>query len=133
MTGGRVYRSPDLTMEAAERGDMSDGDLRDQIVRLEAQIEELAAAIESCRKIILASRAAIATGGVLILAMLLGAIGFNALAMIAAITAVLGGIVLLGSNTSTSEEAAAALRAAEARRAELIGSIDLRTVGEEPA
>jgi hypothetical protein len=37
----------------------SDGDPHDEIVHLEAHIEELAAKIESCRKFILASRIAI--------------------------------------------------------------------------
>jgi hypothetical protein len=41
---------------------------------------------------------------------------------------VIGGIVVFGSNTSTSKQAAA-LKAAEAHRAELIGMIDLRPVG----
>ena len=38
----------------------SDGDPHDEIVRLEAHIEELAAKIENCRKFILASRIAMA-------------------------------------------------------------------------
>ena len=39
-----------------------DDDLHDEIVRLETRMEELAAAIESCRKFILAGRAAVAVG-----------------------------------------------------------------------
>ena len=46
-------------------------------------------------------------------------------------TAVIGGIVLLGSNRSTLEQSATALKAAEAQRAELIGRIDLRVVGDD--
>ena len=42
---------------------MDEGDPHDEIVRLEAQIEELAARIESCRKFILAARIAMAGGG----------------------------------------------------------------------
>jgi hypothetical protein len=117
-------------MEAAGQDDVNGSDLREQIVRLEAQIEELAEAIESCRKIILISRAAVVLGGFLIVAMIFGAVWFNSLALIAAITAVIGGIVLFGSNKSTSDQATAALRAAEARRAELISGIDLRLVGD---
>jgi hypothetical protein len=48
--------------------------------------------------------------------------------MIGAFTAVIGGIVLLGSNWSTSQQAMATVKAAEAQRAELIGKIDLRVV-----
>jgi hypothetical protein len=45
--------------------------------------------------------------------------------------AVIGGIVLLGSNAATWTQTDAALRAAEAMRADLIGRMDLRMVGEE--
>ena len=103
-------------------------DLREEIVRLEDRIEELAGAIESCRKFILAARIAIATGGVLLLALVVGVIEFSPMAMVAALAAVIGGIVLLGSNDSTSREANAALHAAETERAALIGRIDLHVV-----
>ena len=108
---------------------MDDGELREQIARLEARIEELAEAIESCRKIILISKAAIAVGVVLIVAATLGVIRFDPMVTIASIAAIIGGIVVFGSNTSTSEQATAAMKAAEAHRAELIGRIDLRVVG----
>ena len=104
-------------------------DPREQIVRLEARIEQLAAKIDSCRKFILAARIALALGGMLFLAIVLGAVASDPTALTAAIVAVLGGFVLLGSNRSTANEAAAQMAAAEAERAELIGSIDLRTVG----
>jgi cob(I)alamin adenosyltransferase len=39
---------------------MNDSDHRDEIVRLETQIDELAARIESCRKFILVGRTAVA-------------------------------------------------------------------------
>ena len=48
--------------------------------------------------------------------------------MIGALTAVIGGTVLLGSNWSTSQQATTTLKAAEAQRAELISKIDLRVV-----
>src|SRR5512145_2296570 len=110
---------------------MDEGDLRQQIMRLEARIEQLAEAIERCRKIALMSRAAIALGGILILISVIGVIRFDPMIMIGAIAAAIGGTVVLGSNSSTAEETTAALKAAEARRAELIGEIDLRLVGDE--
>jgi len=109
---------------------MNDGDPHDEIVRLEAQIEELAARIDGCRKFILASRLAVAGGGVVLAAMLFGAIRFDATAMTAAVAAVLGGIAVGGSNASTAKEAANELVVAEADRAVLIGLIELRVVGE---
>jgi hypothetical protein len=77
-----------------------DGDLHEQILRIEAYIEELADVEESCRKIILVSKFAAGAGGILILAIIIGAIGFNATVMIGAIAAVVGGTVVFGSNTS---------------------------------
>jgi len=107
---------------------MHDGDVREQILALEAQIEKLAEEIESCRKVIMISKAFTAVGGILILAMTIGIVRFDPMIMIGAFTAVIGGIVLLGSNWSTSQQAMAALKAAEAQRAELISTIDLRLV-----
>src|SRR5262249_20366362 len=113
-----------------DESDLSDGDAREEIQKLEHRIEELAETIERCRKFVLMSKIAIAVGGLLSLAMAFGAISLEPTVMIASITAVIGGAVLLGSNSSTWDEKAAALQAAEARRAELISAIDLRVVGE---
>jgi hypothetical protein len=44
---------------------------------------------------------------------------------------VLGGIVLLGSNATTWAQTDAALHEAEAMRADLIGRMDMRVVGDE--
>jgi hypothetical protein len=110
--------------------DPDDSSLREQIRKLENRIEELAETIERCRKFVLLSKIAVAAGGLLAVAMAFGAIGFDPAAMIASITAVIGGAVLLGSNSSTWDEKAAALQTAEAERAALIGEIDLRLVGE---
>jgi hypothetical protein len=109
---------------------MGDGDLRDQILRLEAHIEELTGVIERCRKITLVAKVAIAAGGIWLLASMLGAIRFDPVAMIGAIGVVIGGTVVFGSNTSTSQQTAVAIKAAEGLRAELIGKINLRVVGE---
>jgi hypothetical protein len=54
------------------------GDLREEILHLEAYIEELANTIESCRKFILGAKVAIAAGGASLLATSFGAVGFNA-------------------------------------------------------
>jgi hypothetical protein len=109
---------------------MDNGNLQDQILRLEAEIDELTEVMESCRKVILVSKIAISVGGIWLSAFMFGAIRFDAIAMIGAISAVIGGTVVFGSNTSTSKQATAAIKAAEARRAELIGKIDLRLIGE---
>jgi hypothetical protein len=49
--------------------------------------------------------------------------------MIGAIAVVLGGVVVYGSNSSTSKQTTTAMKAAERHRAELIDMIDLREVG----
>ncbi len=105
-----------------------DDDLRGEIEQLEERIEQLAATIEGCRKIILASRVAIVLGALLLLAMTLGTISSDPTALAGAFAAILGGIVFLGSNSSTRQEAMEQLREAEEERAELIGRIDLQIV-----
>ncbi len=103
-------------------------DPHDQIVRLEAQIEDLAAKIESCRKFILAGRVAIAGGAIVLAAIVFGIVRFDPAVRAVAVAAVLGGIVAVGSNSSTAAEAANEMAAAEAQRATLIGQIELRVV-----
>jgi hypothetical protein len=110
-----------------------DGDLHEQILHIEADIEELTDVIERCRKIILISKAAIAAGGTLILALIIGAVGFDPTVLIGAIAAVVGGIVVFGSNTSTLKQTTTAMKAAEAYRTELISRMDLRVVGDGKA
>jgi hypothetical protein len=111
---------------------MSDGDSHDEIEGLEAQIETLSTRIESCRKFILAARIAVIGGGVLLVVLLLGLIRFDPVLLLTAFAALLGGIVVWGSNGSTAKEAADDLAKAEANRKALIGLIDLRTIAERP-
>ena len=60
--------------------------------------------------------------------MLVGAVRFDPAALAAAVAALLGGIVVWGSNSSTAKEAAKELATAEADRAALIEKIDLRVI-----
>src|ERR1700733_4136000 len=83
---------------------MNNGDPHDEIVRLEAQIEALSDKIESCRKFILAGRIAAAAGGVLLVALLLGAIRFDLQLMMFAMAAFLGGIVVWGSKRCHTQQ-----------------------------
>jgi hypothetical protein len=107
-----------------------DDDPHDAIARLEAQIEALAATVESCRKIMLVSKVAIAGGALLILAMILGMVRPDLASLSGATAALLGGIVLLGSNRSTSDQALAKMKQAEAARTALIDRLELRPVGD---
>jgi hypothetical protein len=107
-----------------------DGRLHEQILHIEAHIEELTDIIDRCRKIILISKVAIAAGGILILAIVVGALGFDPTILIGAIAAVIGGTVVFGSNTSTLKQTLTDMKAAEAHRTELISRMDLKVVGD---
>ena len=110
---------------------MADDEI-DDISALEARIEALAEVAERCRKIILASKIAIAAGAALLLLVMLGLFGSGPSAALGSIALVLLGIVSLGSNLSTLRQTEGAIGAAEALRSELIGRIDLRVVGDAP-
>ena len=102
----------------------------DEISRIEARLDELAEVCERCRKIILASKAAIAGGVALLLVGVLGLFGSDQVTAIGSIAVVIGGIVSFGSNVSTLRETTAAMSAAEVLRSDLISTIDLRVVGD---
>lgn len=102
----------------------------DDVSRIEARLEELAEVSERCRKIILASKAAIASGIAIPLVMMLGLFGPSQMAAIGSIAMILGGIVSLGSNVSTLRQTTDAIHAAEQLRANLINGLDLRLVGD---
>ena len=89
----------------------------DDIALIEAHIEALAVSIERCRKLSLAAKIAIGAGGAWIV-------------IIAAMAAVIGGVVLLGSNSTTWTQTEARLRASEAMRAEMIERLQMRVVDE---
>ncbi len=60
-----LYLHDDLVRQSRFQMD-DDGDLHEQILHIEAHIEQLTDVIERCRKIILMSKAAVAVGGTLI-------------------------------------------------------------------
>ena len=105
-----------------------DGDPHDAIERLEARIEQLEFKIEGCRKFILVSKIAVTGGGIALVALLFGVIRFDPAWMAGGAAALIGGFVLWGSNVGTTREAETEIADAQARRAALIGQIDLRTV-----
>ena len=111
---------------------MIEDDPTDEIADIEARIEELAEIAERCRRIVLASKAAIAVGVALLPIMMFGLFGSSQVAALGSIALVLGGIVSLGSNVSTLRQTESAISAAEVRRSDLIGRIDLRVVGDAP-
>ncbi len=100
------------------------------IARIEARIEELNEGIERCRKLALAAKIAIAGGGAWIVLTLLWLIPYVPYLTITALAAVIGGVVLAGSNSTTWNQTEAALAASEKMRDEMIESLELRVVDE---
>ena len=127
---GTNWASGDDPRASRVEGPMGGGGLHDQIARLESDIEELAEITERCRKIILASKIAIAAGGIVVLAIAFGAIRFDAVAMLGGFAAVFGGAAVFGSNTSTLNQTTASMKVAELQRSELISRLDLRVLGD---
>ena len=104
-------------------------DPHQEIADLEAEIDELADAAERCRKVIVLAKVMTGAGGLLFVVTLIGLVRSGPVALVLAITGVLGGLALFGSHTSTRDQITAKLGAREARRAQLIGELDLRDVG----
>jgi len=103
-----------------------------EIARLEELVEELSLKLETCRKYSGAALASMGLGAVLLAAGLSGVIALDPVTLLAAAAALMGGVVLAGSNRSTRREIEAQLAEAEAARRELIGQIQLRVVAERP-
>ena len=106
---------------------------REHISELEVQIEELTDALERCRKTALASKAAMGLGGILMVATTLGVVTFDPMMMVAGLAALLGGIVVFGSNTSTANQLSEAMRSAETQRAALVGWLNTCLMEDAPA
>ena len=98
------------------------------IARIEARIEELAEQIARCRKLSLAAKLMIFAGAAWLALTLAWLVPYVPAMVFAAIAAVIGGVVLLGSNSTTWTQTEAALRASEAMRAEWIGQREMRVV-----
>ena len=101
---------------------------REEIARLESRIEELTDDLERCRKLAVFSKILLAGGALWMTATIFGVANMGMAGAMGSISAILGGFILGGSNRSTMQQARSALETAEARRTNLIASMDLRTV-----
>src|SRR5690242_18554534 len=104
----------------------------DEIERLELRIEELREAIRRSRRLRLAGRASAALGPLIVAGFALGIVDYTPTRMIAALALTIGGIVLMGSSRSSTEELERALKQAEAERIAAIDALHLVHVGEGP-
>jgi len=114
--------------EEASTDPMANDATERAITHLERRIEALAKVLESCRKIMLVARLAIAAGALWIAATLADLVAFWPFGLVAAICAIIGGIVAYGSNASTARQSRAEMRAAEAERSALIDRMNLKQV-----
>jgi hypothetical protein len=110
---------------------MEGPDPHDEISELEERIEELAESLQRCRKILFLAKISMIVGGTLLFAIMVRLLGFDPLTMIVAITAIIGGIVALGSTTTTAKQTLASMEEAQVLRTELIDRLELRTVREK--
>jgi hypothetical protein len=101
-------------------------ELHDEIADLEAAIDELSLAAEQCRKLMVVGRLGVVGGSLMLAVLLLGLARLGPAWLIFALTSVIGGIVLAGSNSRTREEMVQRLAQHEARRAELIDGLALQ-------
>ena len=105
-------------------------DLHQQIADLEAEIDTLSDAAEQCRKSMVLARLAAGAGVLLFGAALLGLIRSDPLVLVLGIAAAVAGIGFYGSSQGSLEHLTDKIRAAEARRAEMIDGMDLQPVQE---
>jgi hypothetical protein len=79
------------------------------------------------------SKAAMGLGGILVAATTLGVVTFDPMVMVAGLAALLGGVVVFGSNTSTANQLSESMKSVEEQQAALIGRLDIRLVEDATA
>jgi hypothetical protein len=97
----------------------------EEIERLEHRIEELGDAIERSRRLRLTGRVSAVAGPALMAGFVLGLVAYTPARMVVALALAIGGVVLMGSSRSSTEELERALRRAEAERIAAIDALDL--------
>ena len=102
----------------------------EEIERLELRIEKLSEAIERSRRLRLAGRALVVIGPMLLAGIALGLVNDSPTRMIAALALAIGGVVLMGSSRSSTEELERSLKQAEAERIAAIDALNLTAVGD---
>ncbi len=85
-------------------------------------------AAERCARTMLAAKAALLAGLLLLAIPAVGLIRFSPLLLVFGIGGALGGIALFGSTRSTRDQIIAAVRLREAQRAEMIDKLALQEV-----
>jgi hypothetical protein len=101
----------------------------DEIERLEIRIEELREAIARSRRLRLVGQSSAVIGPALLACFVLGLVAYTPTRAIVALALAIGGVVLMGSSRSSTEEFERALKQAEAERIAAIDALDLVDLG----
>jgi CHASE3 domain sensor protein len=104
----------------------------DEIEQLEIQIERLREAIQRSRRLMLAGRLCAIAGPVLLLCLLLGVLAFTPFGMVIGLALGIGGVVLMGSSKSSTEELQRSLKHTETERRAAIDALNLMQVDQPP-
>ena len=102
----------------------------EQIERLEIQIEELREAIQRSRRYGIAGRAGAVIGPALLACLVTGVLDFTPVRMIVGIALAIGGVVLMGSSRSSTEQLELTLKLREGERIAAIDALELVQVGD---
>jgi hypothetical protein len=102
----------------------------EEIEQLELRIDELSEAIKRSRRLRLAGQASAVIGPTLLAGFALGLLNYTPARMIVALALAIGGIVLMGSSRSSTEELERSLKQAEAQRIAAIDALNLIPVGD---
>ena len=97
----------------------------EQIEQLELRIEELQEKIGRSRSLMLLGRVCTVLGPVSLLALLLGLLSFTPVEMVIGITLGIGGIVLMGSSKSTTEDLEYSMKKIQEERSAAIDALEL--------
>ncbi|RBP11422.1 hypothetical protein DFR50_116117 [Roseiarcus fermentans] len=106
---------------------MTDSDFHpgERIEALESAIDELREAIARSRRLMTAGGAAAVAGPLLLVALILGLVAFTPALTLVALALLIGGIVLMGSSKSSTEQLERALALAQTQRDAAIDSLGL--------
>jgi hypothetical protein len=102
----------------------SDDDRRERLQRFDAEIDRLTAAVELGRKVIPFAQAAVVAAGAVILAITIGAVGFDPIAVIGGVIALTMGFLFLAWRRRRLTLMATLLQVAKQNKAALIDEID---------
>ena len=101
--------------------------------KLANENKELREQVARSRRLMTAGGAAAVAGPVVLLALILGLVAFTPARVLVALALAIGGIVLMGSSRSSTEQLERSLERAEAQRNAAIDALGLTPAGETEA